>query len=380
MQDYVGYKIQIYPNEKQIQLIKQFDGASRYAHNWALNIQNTNYENDNKYISGYELCKMFTQHKKENQWLNDMADRTLKESILDLSNAFKSFFKGISKYPKYKTKKGNKFKFSTRCDRLTVSKEYVKCEKLGKINCGYHRINIDDKNIKYANPRISFDGVNYWLSVNVVSDIKKFNKDKTQPIGIDLGVKTLAICSNGNQYKRVNTQRKQKRLKKLQRKASKQYHKMIEISKQTKTKFKDIPKSKNLIKLEYKINKLYNRIVNIRKSNIHYITSDLMKLNPSKIVIEDLNVKGMIKNHKLAKQIADCSFYEIRRQLEYKCKWNNIELIIADKFYPSSKLCSCCGNKKNDLKLKDRIYKCDNCGFEIDRDFNASINLMKLTM
>ena len=105
MQDYIGYKIQIYPNEQQIQLIKQFAGASRYAYNWALNIQNTNYENGNKYISGYELCKMFTQYKKDNQWLYDVADKTLKQSILDLDSTFKKFFKVLSKYPKYKTKK-----------------------------------------------------------------------------------------------------------------------------------------------------------------------------------------------------------------------------------------------------------------------------------
>lgn len=381
MQDYIGYKIQLYPNEEQISLIRQFAGASRYAYNWALKKQMENYEQGNKHISGYNLCKLFTQHKKENgkEWLYDISNTCFKQSILDLDKAYQNFFKGIAKFPKFKIKKGSQLKFPTRQDRLTITKNYVKCEKLGKIKCGYNRINLDKEN-KYANPRISYDGNNYWLSVNVLEDIEENNNDKTEPIGIDLGIKTLVICSNGKEYYRVNTQRVNKRLKKLQRKASKQYNKMMKISKETKTKFKDISKSKNLIKLEYKINKLHNKIKNIRNSNIHFITSDIIKQNPNKIVIEDLNIKGMIKNHRLAKQIADCSFYEIRRQLEYKCKWNNIELIIANRFYPSSKLCSNCGSKKDNLTLKDRVYKCDNCGVEIDRDFNASINLKKLAI
>ncbi len=381
MQDYIGYKIKLYPTTEQINLIKKFAGASRYAYNWALSTQIKNYDEGNKYISGYNLTKLFTQHKKEEdkEWLYDISNACLKQSILDLDKAYQNFFKGITKFPKFKIKKGNKLNFPTRYDRLTITKDYVKCEKLGKIKCGYHRIDLSKAN-KYANPRISYDGNNYWLSVNVLEEIKENNNDKTEPIGIDLGIKTLAICSNGKEYHRVNTQRKNKRLKKLQRKANKKYDKMIKISKETKTKFKDIPKSKNLIKLEYKINKLHNRITNIRKSNIHFITSDIIKQNPNKIVIEDLNVSGMMKNHRLAKQIADCSFYEFKRQLEYKCKWNNIELIIADRFYPSSKLCSNCGNKKDNLKLSDRVYKCNCCGLTLDRDYNASLNLKKLAI
>lgn len=379
MQEYMGYKIQIYPNKEQIDLIRKFAGGSRYAYNWALAKQIENYENGNKFISGYELTKMFTQHKKDNLWLYDIPNGSTKQSILDLDEAYKNFFKKTHKRPKFKTKKGNKLCFPTRCDRLTITKNFVKCEKLGKIKCGYHRINLNKEN-NYVNTKISFDGNNYWVSVNILEDIKGNIEGKTEPIGIDLGIKTLVVCSNGYEHKRVNTKRIQKRLKKLQRKASKKYTEMVKISKETKTKFKDIEKSKNLIKLESKINKLHNKIKNIRSNNIHLLTSKLVKFNPKAIVIEDLNVKGMMKNHKLAKHIADCSFYKIRRQLEYKCRWNNIELIIANRFYPSSKLCSCCGNKKEDLKLKDRIYKCKECGLIIDRDLNASINLMKLAI
>ena len=155
---------------------------------------------------------------------------------------------------------------------------------------------------------------------------------------------------------------------------------MVLLSKETKTKFQDIKKSKNLLKLEAKIRKLYRKINNKLNNNIHNFTSVLIKLNPKSMVIEDLNVSGMLKNKHLSEKIKEARFYEIRRQLEYKCKWNNIELIIADRFYPSSKICSCCGNKKTKLSLSERTYVCEECGAIIDRDFNASLNLKHLAM
>jgi putative transposase len=153
---------------------------------------------------------------------------------------------------------------------------------------------------------------------------------------------------------------------------------MIEESKQTKIKFDKIPKSKRLLKLEREINKLYIHITNILNNNIHNFTSKLIKLNPEAIVIEDLNVKSMMKNRHLSEKIMEAKFYEIRRQLEYKCLWNNIKLIIADRWYASSKICSECGHKKVKLSLSERTYVCEECGCIIDRDLNASINLRNL--
>ena len=160
--------------------------------------------------------------------------------------------------------------------------------------------------------------------------------------------------------------KEKKKLKRLQKRASRYYDKM--------RKTKSFYKSKNLLKLETLILKQHQRITNIRKNNIHQATTKLVKLNPKAIVVEDLNVSGMMKNKHLSKAIQQQKLYEFRRQLEYKCKWNNIELRIVDRFYPSSKLCHECGNIKKDLKLSDRIYKCD-CGYTEDRDYNASLNL-----
>ena len=155
---------------------------------------------------------------------------------------------------------------------------------------------------------------------------------------------------------------------------------MLDESKRTKTKFSKLPKSKNLLKLESQIRNQYRKIDNILTTNIHTITKELVSINPSAIVIEDLNVSGMRKNKHLSEKINEAKFYEFRRQLEYKCKWYGVDLIIADRWYPSSKLCSCCGHKKEKLSLSERTYVCEECGCIIDRDFNASVNLKYLAM
>ena len=170
-----------------------------------------------------------------------------------------------------------------------------------------------------------------------------------------------------------------KKIKYLQRKISKIYQPMIDYCKETRTKFSTLKKSNNLTKLEKELRKYQIRKTNILDSNIHRITSDLIKINPERIVIEDLNIKGMMSNHKLARSIQSSKFYEVRKQLVYKCKNNNIKLIVADRFYPSSKTCSSCGKIKDDLKLKDRVYRCPQCGAVIDRDLNAAINLSRIS-
>lgn len=225
--------------------------------------------------------------------------------------------------------------------------------------------------VKYSNPRVSFDNKYWYLSVGV--EVPKKEKTLTDvSLGIDLGIKELAVCSNGTIYKNINkTQRVkklEKRLKRLQRKLSRKYE-------QNKTKERKVVKTKNAIKLEKRIQLLHRKLANIRKNHLHQTTSDIVKTKPCRIVLEDLNVMGMMKNKHLAKSIAEQGFYEFRRQLTYKCELHGIELVIADRFYPSSKTCSCCGAIKKDLKLSDRTYHCNKCGLVMDRDLNASINL-----
>ena len=377
-----GFKTIIYPTKEQADKIIKFCNASRFAYNWAIALEEENYKNGGKFISGYELAKRFTQFKKQegNEWLKEISGRALKVAILNAATAYDNFFKKRGKHPKFKTKKRSKMSCATHEGTTIIEKKRIRCEKLGWIASHKHNIPIGE-NIKYFNPKLSFDGDNFWFSVSVeVDDYNNNDKEKTEPIGIDLGIKTLAVCSNGKSYKKSNIKKHKKKLKRLQRKVSRQYQKMLDESKETKVKFSEIHKSKNLLKLESNIRKEYRKINNILTTNIHTITSELIKLNPYSIVIEDLNVKGMRKNKHLSEKINEAKFYEFRRQLEYKCKWNNVNLIIADRWYPSSKLCSSCGNRKKKLSLKERIYVCEECGCVIDRDYNASLNLKYLAM
>ena len=377
-----GFKTMIYPTKEQADKIIKFCNAARFAYNWAIALEEENYKNGGKFISGYELAKRFTQFKKQegNEWLKEISGRALKVAILNAATAYDNFFKKRGKHPKFKTKKRSKMSCATHEGTTIIEKKRIRCEKLGWIASHKHNIPIGE-NIKYFNPKLSFDGDNFWFSVSVeVDDYNNNDKEKTEPIGIDLGIKTLAVCSNGKSYKKSNIKKHKKKLKRLQRKVSRQYQKMLDESKETKVKFSEIHKSKNLLKLESNIRKEYRKINNILTTNIHTITSELVKLNPSSIVIEDLNVKGMMKNKHLSEKIKEAKFYEFRRQLEYKCKWNNVNLIIANRWYPSSKLCSSCGNRKKKLSLKERIYVCEECGCVIDRDYNASLNLKYLAM
>lgn len=376
-----GFKTIIYPNKEQADKIIRFCNASRFAYNWAIALEEENYKNGEKFISGYELTKRFTQFKRQegNKWLKEISGRALKVAILNAATAYDNFFKKRGKHPKFKTKKHSKMSCATHEGTTIIERKRIRCEKLGWIPSHKHNIPIGE-NIKYYNPKLSFDGDNFWFSVSVEINDYNNNSKKTEPIGIDLGIKTLATCSNGKTYQKPNIKKHKKKLKRLQRKVSRQYQNMIDESKRTKIKFSQLPKSKNLLKLESQIRKQYRKIDNILTTNIHTITKELINFNPSVIVIEDLNISGMRKNKHLSEKINEAKFYEFRRQLEYKCKWNNIDLLIADRWYPSSKLCSCCGYKKDKLSLSERTYVCEKCRCIIDRDFNASINLKNLAM
>lgn len=212
-------------------------------------------------------------------------------------------------------------------------------------------------------------GLHWWISVGVeYTDSKEQLSD--EGIGIDLGIKDLAVCSDTNKYKNINKSKKVKKLEKrkrrLQRKISRKYDKNKEGGSYCKTN--------NIIKSEKLLLKVNHRLTNIRKNYLHQTTSGIINRKPRFICIEDLNVRGMMKNKHLSKAVQNQGFFEFRKQLEYKCEAKGIQLITADRFYPSSKLCSCCGNIKKDLKLSDRIYKCE-CGNIIERDFQAAINL-----
>ena len=360
-------KVRLYPNELQEQKLWQSVGTARFIYNWTLKRQEENYKNGGKFISDGVLRKEKTKIKKnELSWLNEVSNNVAKQAVKDACNAYKRFFKGLSNKPKFKTRKKSKKSFYNDNVKLKVKEgNLVLIEKVGWIKTN-EQLPIG---VKYTNPRISYDNKYWYISVGIEKE--EVQEELTYiSLGIDLGLKNLAICSDGTIYKNINktyvVKKIEKRLKRLHRQVSKKYEK--------NKKGKEYVKTKNIIKLEKQIQQTHRKLANIRNNYLHQTTTSIVKTKPYRIVIEDLNVKGMMKNKHLSDAIRKQGFYEFKRQLEYKCKFRGIKLVIADRFYPSSKNCSQCGKIKNDLKLKDRVYKCS-CGLNIDRDLNASINL-----
>ena len=375
-----SFKIKLKPNNKQQTRMFQFGGAKRFAYNWALSREQENYKNGGKFISDNELRKEFTKLKQldEYKWLYTISNNVTKQAIKDCCVAYKNFFTGKSKAPKFKSKKSDRPSFYVDNVKIKFTETHVKLEniaiskKKNKQKLNWIRLCEKNKipaNCKYINPHVVFDGINWFICVGIeVEDVKELPTNKG--VGIDLGIKDLAICSDGNTYKNINKTQKIKKLEKkkrrLQRSISRKYL--------NNKKGDSYCKTSNIIKSEKKLLKLNKRLTNIRQDYINKSTTEIIKRKPSFITIEDLNIKGMMKNKHLSKAIQQQKLYEFRRQLEYKCKWNNIELRIVDRYFPSSKLCHECGCIKKDLKLSDRVYICS-CGYIEDRDYNASLNL-----
>lgn len=375
-------KVRLNPNNKQLTKLFRYAGCARFAYNWTIAKQQENYKQGNKFLSDNKLRKEFTQLKKLQQykWLNDVSNNITKQAIKDACNTYKRFFKGQCKYPKFKSKKHSIPSFYQDNVKIQFTNTHVKVESFSiskkknkqKLNwiklCEKEKIQTD---CKYLNPRFTYNGLYWYVSVG----IEVYDNNTVQSndgIGIDLGIKDLAVCSDGNTYKNINKTQKVKKLEKRKRRLQRCISRRYEKNK----KGVCYCKTSNIIKREKEFLKVMKRLTNIRQNYLHQTTSEIIKRKPSFICIEDLNVSGMMKNRHLSKTIQQQGFYKFRRQIKYKSEWNNIPLIIADKFFPSSKLCSCCGAIKKDLKLSDRIYKCE-CGNIIDRDFQASLNLKR---
>ena len=373
-------KVRLRPNKKQLTKLFQYARCSRFTYNWAIARERENYEQGNKFLSDNFLRKEFTQLKKREdyEWLNHVSNNVPKQAIKDACNAYKRFFKGQSRYPKFKSKKHSILSFYQDSVAIQFTDTHVKVEGFAmstkrnkqRLNwiklCEKGRIPL---NVKYVNPRFTYDGLHWYVSVGI-----ELPDSTTIPtnegIGMDVGIKDLAVCSDGYTYKNINKTHKvrkiEKRQRRLQRSVSRRYEKNKKGERYCKTR--------NLVKRQKELLKVTKRLTNIRRNHLHQITSDIVKRKPSFICIEDLNVSGMMKNRHLSKAVQQQGFYELKRQLLYKAERNHIPVIIADRFFPSSKLCSCCGHVKSDLKLSDRMYKCI-CGSTIDRDVQASLNL-----
>ena len=376
-------RVMLIPNNHQATRLFQFAGTARFAFNWALATENKNFEAGGKFISDYELRKMFTQFKNDpaNEWLYTISNNVCKQAIKDAVIACQKFFKGLAGHPKFKSRKRNRPSFYADPVKLQVTSTHVKLESISQSKrkarqrANWFRLAEHERiplNATYSKPRITFDELNWFLTVGVEAKAPKPAPSTNDGIGIDVGMKDLAICSTDHAYKNINNTSRVRRLKKkvrrLQRKLSRKYIK--------NKKGDSYQKTRNIVKSEKLLLRVTHRLTNIRTNYIQQVSTDIVKREPSFIVMEDLNVSGMMKNKHLARAIQEQKLAEFYRMMQYKCDWHGIMLITTDRFYASSKLCSVSGHKKPDLKLSDRIYRCEQCGTVIDRDYNASINLL----
>ncbi|MFT9494151.1 RNA-guided endonuclease InsQ/TnpB family protein [Anaerosolibacter sp.] len=365
-------KIRLKPTKEQEVLMLKSTGVARFSYNWGVAKWEELYKQGLK-PSKAKIKKEFNNTVKTQdnfKWLYEVSGQITSQAFDDLNTAYDNFFQGRAKKPKFKSKKRSRKSFYVRYDAVKFKDGKVNIEKIGKVKYATnHEIPILPK---YNNPRCHFDGKYWYLTLGFEQGKNQAQLNKDLSIGIDLGLKDLATINHlGKPIKNINKSSKGRKLKKKIKRLQRQVSRKYEMNKQG-TKF---AKTKNIIKLERQIKLIHRKLANIRNNHIHQTTNMIVKLNPYRVVMEDLNISGMMKNRHLSEKIQEQKFHEFMRQMKYKCEFNGIEFVQADRFYPSSKRCSCCNSIKKDLKLKDRIYRCDKCGLVIDRDKNASINL-----
>ena len=354
-----AYKYRIYPNAEQMQFFAKCFGCVRFVYNRMLSDRIEHYN-----LTGKSLNNTPAQYKSEFTWLKEVDSLALANAQMNLNTAYRNFFRDKSNgFPKFKSKKNNNFSYTTNNQKGTVYVEngYIKLPKLkSPVKIRQHRS--FEVVIKSCTISKATSG-KYHISILVETEIQKLPASDMR-VGIDVGIKDFAVLSNGEAYKNPKHLRKsEKRLAKLQRDLSR----------------KQIGSS-NRNKARIKVAKLHEKIANQRMDFLHKKSTEIIRENQA-IVIEDLKVKNLMKNHNLAKSIAEVSWSRFREMLDYKSRWYGRELIIAPPDYPSSQLCSDCGNRSSQTKdLACRVYICPECGLEIDRDYNASLNLLKLTM
>ncbi|UBK69491.1 transposase [Clostridium perfringens] len=384
-----AYNVEINPTDEQKSKIHQTIGVSRFVYNFYIAHNKEVYEKEGKFVSGMDFSKWlnneYIPNNQDMKWIKEVSSKATKQAIMNGDKAFRDFFKKSKGFPKFKKKKNQDVKAyfpkNNKTD-WTLERHRVKIPTLGWVRLkefGYIPVNSMVKS-----GTVSQKADRYYVSILVEErDIKisnsntgmKISNTNNEGLGIDLGIKEFAVCSDGIKFKNINKtsiiKKVEKKLKREQRKLSRKYESLKIRNK--KEKGGNVTRQ-NIQKQIVKVQKLHQRLTNIRTDYINKIVSSIIKQKPSYITIEDLNVKGMMKNKHLSKAIASQKFFEFKTKLMSKCKQNDVELRIVDRFYPSSKTCSQCGEIKKDLKLSDRVYKCS-CGFVIDRDLNASINL-----
>lgn len=390
---YTAVKIRIIPTKEQEVLFWKSAGTARWAYNYFLEVNEKAYKTwlengkeGKRFVSEGDVRKYINNvlKKTTHKWLQEVSSNVMKQAVKDASVAFKRYLTGMEGKPKFKSRHRSKISFYVNYETMTRKTNGFQGERIGYVKTATSLPKLP-KGTKYSNPRIFFDGWHWYLSVGYqLNDINV--KLTNESIGIDLGIKSLAVVSNRAAtekriYKNINKTAEVKRLeKKLKREQHKLSHKLEANIKGYDKKrcpiwIRPLRICKNIKKQRRVIQRIYKRLADIRNNYLHQTTSEIVKTKPSRIVMETLNVKGMMKNRHLAKTIAKQNFYEFKYRIRYKAERYGIEFVEADKFYASSKTCSSCGHIKKDLKLSERIYICSVCGNKIDRDFNAAINL-----
>ena len=377
---YKAIKIELKLTKEQKIQVNKTIGTERFIYNEYIKYNQEQYELGNKFVSAFDFSKyinnVYLPSNPDKKWIKDVSSKSVSQAMIYGEKAFKNFFKGLSGFPVFKKKgknelgayfvKNNKTDFEFYRHKIKIpTLKFVRVKEYGYI----------PKNAIIKSGTITKIADRYFLSLVIeVNDIVKTENTNTKGIGVDLGIKDTAICSNGMVFKNIN---KTKKVKKIEKKLKREQRKMsrsVEYSKSNKIKLKEC---NNFNKKKLKVQRLFYRLNCIRDDYNNKMVDEITRTKLKYITIEDLKVSNMMKNKHLSKAIQEQNFFSIRTKLINKCKERNIELRLVDTFYPSSKTCSCCGNVKKDLKLNNRIYKCSNCDLEIDRDYNASINLEK---
>lgn len=375
-----GFKIRIYPNDEQITLFKKHIGCCRWYWNKMIELQQFVRYIGGGHMSKYDMMNTIALFRKDEEinWINEVSHASLQRVCSDLENAYSLFFKGIAVCPKFKRKKSGKASYPVACERFYIlDNGTLQIQKVGRVRYETDfNLPTGRNKCKYTDVRVVFEDDKWYVSFGIEHD-NQVSILSELSMGIDLGIKELAVVANGEDEKLVfhNINKSQKvrdiksRIVHTQKCISRKYEANKDGDKCIKTN--------NIIKEEKKLRKLWHRLNGIRHNYVHQTTHKLVCLYPKRVVMEDLNIKGMLKNKHLAKSIQEMDWYMFRKQMQYKCKWNGIEFILANRYYPSSKICSGCGNKNKDLKLSDRTYICPICGRQIDRDYNAALNLSR---
>ena len=378
-----SYKTEINPTDKQIEKIKKTIGTCRFIYNFYLAKTIEEYNKSKKFITAFDFMKWLNnEYLKENsdkQWIKDVSTISIQKTVQNANLAFKNFFNKQSKFPKFKKKNKQDVKMyfcrQGKNDFIKCERHRIKIPTLGWVKLkekGYIPTNPNTHIIRKGT--VSYKAGRYYVSVLVEEMQPMREKLNDFGIGIDLGIKEFATLSDGIVYQNIN---KTKRVKDLEKRLNRERHKLTRKYKAylKRKKLDENCSKENLLKQQIKMQKVFHQLDNARTDYVNKCISEIVKTKPSYITIEDLNVKQMMKNKHLSMDVQKQKFFEFRTKLTAKCKEYGIELRVVDRFYPSSKTCHNCVCVKHDLKLSDRVYKCPECGFKIDRDLNAALNL-----